>query len=118
MQVPLQVAFRHMERSEEIETLVREKVAKLGDFSDQIVSCHVVVEPKGKQRLYDVRINLTLPGIEISVSHEPSNHPEYKDVQVALRDAFDSAVRQIEDSIRRKRGFVKTHEPSPPRGSD
>ena len=117
MQLPLQVSFRHMEHSEEIETLVREKVAKLDEFSDHIMSCRVVVEPKGKQHLhgnlYEVRIDLTVPGEEIAVTLESNQHTEHRDIQIALRDAFDSAVRLLEDYVRRKRLDVKTLEEAP-----
>jgi len=114
MQLPLQISFRHMEPSAWIEKLVREKAAKLDLFFDHIMGCRVVIEPKGKHHvhgnLYDVRIALTVPGEEIAVTREPNDGVEYRDIQVAIRDAFDSASRQVEDYIRRKRGFVKAHE--------
>lgn len=117
MQLPLQVSFRHMEHSEEIEKLVRAKAAKLDEFSDHIMRCRVVVEPKGKHHLhgnlYEVHIDLTVPGEEIAVTHEPTQHTEYRDVHMALRDAFDSAGRLLEDYVRRKRHDVKTLETTP-----
>ena len=117
MQLPLQISFRHMEPSEGIEKLVRDKAAKLDEFSDRIMSCRVVVEPKGKHRLhgnlYDVRIDLTVPGEEIAVTREPNQHTEYRDIHIALRDAFDSAGRLLEDYVRRKRLDVKTLETAP-----
>jgi cold shock CspA family protein/ribosome-associated translation inhibitor RaiA len=117
MQLPLQVSFRHMKHSEAIEALVREKAAKLDTFSDHIMSCRVVVEPVGKHHqhgnLYEVRIDLTVPDEEIVVTREPSQHTEYRDIHVALRDAFDSARRKLEDYVRRRRGDVKTLETAP-----
>jgi cold shock CspA family protein/ribosome-associated translation inhibitor RaiA len=119
MQLPLQVSFRHMAPSGAIEAIVRERAAKLDDFFDHIMSCRVVVELAGKHHrhgnLYEVRIDLTVPGEEIVVTREPSEHIENRDIQVALRDAFDSARRQLEDYVRRRRGLVKTHE-TPPHG--
>jgi cold shock CspA family protein/ribosome-associated translation inhibitor RaiA len=106
-----------MKHSGAIEAMVREKAAKLGTFSDQIMSCRVLVEPAGKHHQrgnqYEVRIDLTVVGEEIAVSRVPGRHAEYKDLQVALRDAFDAARRQLEDYGRRRRGAVKTHEASP-----
>ena len=52
MQLPLQVSFRHMEHSEAIEALIRERAAKLDTFADHIMSCRVVVEPAGKHHLH------------------------------------------------------------------
>jgi cold shock CspA family protein/ribosome-associated translation inhibitor RaiA len=106
-----------MGHSEAIEALVRDKAAKLDSFSDHIMSCRIVVEPAGKHHLhgnlYVVRIDLTVPGEEIVVTREPSEHTEYRDIHVALRDAFDSARRKLEDYVRRRRQFVKTLETAP-----
>lgn len=117
MQLPLQVSFRHMEPSDVIETLVREKAARLDTFAGHIMSCRVVVEPKGKHHqhgnLYEVRIDLTVPGDEIVVTREPNQHTEYRDIHVALRDAFDSARRQLEDYVRRRRVDEKVLEQAP-----
>jgi len=117
MQLPLQVSFRHMEHSETIEALVREKASRLDEFATQIMSCRVVVEPVGKHHLhgnlYEVRIDIMVPGEEIAVTREPSEHTEYKDIQVAIRDAFDSARRRLEDYVRRRRGAVKALETAP-----
>lgn len=119
MQLPLQVSFRHMEHSDLIEAIVREKAAALDKFANHIMSCRVVVEPAGRHHqhgnLHEVKIDLTLPGGEIAVTREPSQHTEYRDISVALRDAFDSARRQLEDYVRRQRGAVKAHE-TPPHG--
>jgi cold shock CspA family protein len=114
MQLPLQVSFRHMDPSEAIEAIVRERADELDTFAGDIMSCRVVVEPAGKHHehgnLYEVRIDLTLPGEEIAVTREPGKHTEYKDIQVAVRDAFDAARRKLEDYVRRRRQDVKTHE--------
>jgi cold shock CspA family protein/ribosome-associated translation inhibitor RaiA len=117
MQLPLQISFRHMEPSAAIEAIVREKAASLDTFAGHIMSCRVVVEPAGKHHergnLYAVRIDITVPGEEIAVTRESSEHSAYRDIQVALRDAFDSARRQLEDYTRRRRGTVKALETAP-----
>ena len=110
MQIPLQITIRDMEHSEALETHIRDKVNKLEEFFNHIMSCRVVVEmphkhhQQGKQ--FNVRIDIGVPGSEIVVNRD---HDE--DVYVALRDAFDAAKRQLEDYVRKHRGDVKTHEP-------
>lgn len=117
MQLPLQVSFRRMEPSAAIEAVVRQRAARLDKFADRIMSCRVVVQPAGMHRAhgnqYEIRIDITLPGEELSVTREPSEHVEYKDISVVIRDAFDAARRQLEDFVRRRRGAVKAHEPAP-----
>jgi ribosomal subunit interface protein len=110
MQIPLQITIRDMEHSDALETHIRDKVNKLEEFFNHIMSCRVVVEMphkhhhQGKQ--FNVRIDIGVPGSEIVVNRD---HAE--DVYVALRDAFDAAKRQLEDYARKMRGDVKTHGP-------
>ena len=117
VQLPLQITFHHMERSEAIEKIIREKAKKLDKYADRIMSCRVVVEVPHRHHQhgnqYQVRIDLKLPGHEIVINREPPEHAADKDISVALRDAFDSARRQIEDHVRDQRGFVKSHEEAP-----
>jgi ribosomal subunit interface protein len=108
MKLPVQVAFRGLETSAAVEAAVREKVAKLEQFSEQLMSCRVEIEQLDKHRHqgrpFLVRIDVTLPGHELSVNQQPN-----EDVYVALRDAFDAMRRQLEDAVRRTRGQVKAH---------
>jgi cold shock CspA family protein len=108
-----------MEHNDAIEALIREKADWLDRFTSDIMSCRVVVEPAGKHHqrgnLIEVRIDLTVPGEEIVVTREPSEHTEYRDFQVALRDAFDTTRRKLEEYVRRRRKDIKAHE-TPPHG--
>jgi ribosomal subunit interface protein len=110
MQTPLQMTVRGIDHSNAMEAHIRGKVDKLEEFFDHITSCRVVVElphkhqHQGKQ--FNVRIDIGVPGSEIVVNRDHS-----EDVYVALRDAFDSAKRKLEDYARKLRGDVKTHFP-------
>ncbi|MCL5669626.1 MAG: HPF/RaiA family ribosome-associated protein [Gammaproteobacteria bacterium] len=109
MQIPLQITFRDMPPSPAVEARIRQKVQKLESFYDRIMGCRVVVNMPQKHhhqgKLYNVRIDITVPGGEIAVNRQPD-----EDVYVALRDAFNAAGRQLEDYAREQRGDVKTHE--------
>ena len=114
MESPLEISFRNMDSSPAVEARIREKVAKLEQFFDRIVTCRVVVEAEHRRHhkgnLYNVRIAIGVPGDEIVVNRNgPKNHA-HEDVYVALRDAFNAAGRQLEDHARKVRGDVKTHE--------
>lgn len=110
MQIPLQVIFRNLTHSDAIEAEVRKRVAKLEQFYEHIMGCRVTVETVGKHqhqgKLYNVHVDLTVPGGEVVVTRDHS----HEDVYVAIRDALDSAKRKLEDHIRRQRGQVKAHE--------
>jgi ribosomal subunit interface protein len=113
MQTPLQLSFKNMDASPAIEARIRDKVAKLEQFHDRIVGCNVVVEAphrhQHKGKLYNVRIDLSVPGKDLHIGRSgPQNHA-HEDVYVAIRDAFNAAGRLLEDQTRRMRGDVKTH---------
>jgi ribosomal subunit interface protein len=109
MQVPLQIAFRDLPHSDAIEAHIREKAGKLETFFDRIIACRIVVgmiqKHKHQGKLFNVRIDLTVPGAELVV-----NRDKAEDVYVAIRDAFDATKRKLEDQARRLNGDVKTHE--------
>lgn len=112
MQIPLQITFRNMPLSEAIEAKITEKAAKLDKYFSRIMSCRVVVEESQRRqhqgKLFSVHIDITVPGKEMAVTRE-----ENEDPYVAVRDAFNTAVRRLEEHGRQKRGEVKTHEKPP-----
>jgi len=132
MQLPLQITFRNMERVAGIEELLRAEAEKLETFYNQIMGCRVAVEMPhghhGKGNLYHIRIDLTLPGKELVIKHEPGLSKgirqaggremqkrlevgaPHRDLRLAIRDAFKVAGRRLQDYARRQRGDVKTHE--------
>ena len=44
MQIPLQITFRHMERTDALEAKIREKAQKLEQFAEHITSCRVTID--------------------------------------------------------------------------
>jgi ribosomal subunit interface protein len=113
MKLPLQITTRNVSLSEAAEAGIREKAAKLDTFYDRIMSCRVVVEAPHRHQqqgiLYNVRIDITVPGTELIVKREP-----HEDLYVSIRDAFDAARRQLQTYARKQRGEVKLHEPQAP----
>lgn len=115
MKLPLQISFHNLDRIESIENRIWEEAAKLDEFCGHIMSCRVVVDVPHRHHVtgnvYQVRIDIKVPGEEIAVTHEPAEHdPYYENFDVAIRDAFDSAARRLEDYVRRQRRDVKHHE--------
>ncbi len=110
MQLPLQISFHGIARSNALYAAVQEKAEKLDRYYDRIIGCRVVLALDGRHRhkgkQFSVRIDLTVPGGEIAVTRE-----HHEDIQVALREAFDAARRRLEDYARGQRGDVKRHPP-------
>ena len=128
---PVQVTFRNVAASPALEQEIRARAAWLERFYPPLIGCRVLVEIPHRHRErgkpVHIRIDLSVPGEDIVVSHEPTLHATLEDLQgdaahkladlegphkdayVALHDAFDIARRRLEDHARRQRGDVKTH---------
>ncbi len=119
MQVPLQITFKEVDHSDAVEARIRERVDRLDQFYPRITSCRVVVAKTNRHHhsgnLFVIRIDLRVPGEEITVSRDAGINKAHKDIYVSIRDAFDAAQRGLEDYARRQRRDVKTLE-RPPRG--
>jgi cold shock CspA family protein len=114
MQTPAEIAFQHCEPSEEIRAEVDRQTQRLERFSSRITSCHVVVTKSAarhkKGDLYRVDLRIAMPGQkDVIVDRSHGDAPEHEHAEVAIRDAFDAAIRRIEDVMRDLRGEVKQH---------
>jgi cold shock CspA family protein len=129
MHRPPTITFRGIDHSPTLEAAIRARINKLETYYGAIVGCRVLVEPAQRHHetgnRYHVRIDISVPGDDIVVAHEPSLHatertielaetarvnepdPERKHVLVAIREAFDIARRRLQDYARRQRGTVK-----------
>jgi hypothetical protein len=106
MQVPVQVTFKGLPVNDEIERACVQHAQGLEKFG-RITSCRVVIDQphhhKKHGNLFDVRIDLRIPGKEIAVSRTPPEHTKSEHADVALREAFDEARRQLQDAVRERR---------------
>lgn len=108
MQVPLQITLRNIPPSPALTEKIRAKVDKLEALGRRVVGCSVTVDARHRHhaqgREFTVRIDLRVPGREIVVTRD-----HHEDVYVALRDAFDVAVRESAEQTEIVRGRVKQH---------
>ncbi|MFO7655106.1 MAG: HPF/RaiA family ribosome-associated protein [Candidatus Krumholzibacteriia bacterium] len=114
MQVPLELSFRGIENTGDVETLVRDKVEKLEEITDRLISCRVAVErTQESQRSgnpYGIRIEIRVPGsseiiVRESVDADDSREP----LATLVRAGFNTARRQLREAIARQRGQEKLH---------
>ncbi len=113
MQNPVQIAFHGIDKSDAVESRIREKVAKLEQFFDRITTCRVTVEQHHRSRSelthkdepYHVSIFLGVPGEDLVVKRDPKNFDslkDHQDVNIAVRDAFDTMERRLREYVRRR----------------
>ena len=111
MELPLSVTFRDMESSAAIEDDVAHQVDKLERRFGRIMSCRVVIEAphkhRHKGRMYQVSVDLKVPGREIAANSTGPKDHAHEDMHVAIRDAFAAVERRLQDHARKSQGAVK-----------
>jgi ribosome-associated translation inhibitor RaiA len=126
MELPVQITYRGLDPSEALSDLIHKEADKLGTFFDRIIACRVLVEREQRHLRsgapFTVRIDLTVPGAELTIDTAKSLRtlaPDdetaarrksadidaaHKDPALAVRDAFRRARRRTQDFARGKMG--------------
>lgn len=123
MQIPIQITFHGIDKSDAVETRIREKVSKLEHFFDRITACRVVVERHHSSRTnlttknqpFHVSIILEVPGEELVVKRDPKDEDalkDHRDINIAVRDAFATMQRRLKEYVA-KRWRDGRHSPAP-----
>jgi ribosome-associated translation inhibitor RaiA len=111
MKLPLEIVFRNVNRTPEVEDRIRMKAGKLDRMFDRITGCRVVVESPHKKQAkghtYHVTVEVQVPSETIVVNRDPQNH-DHEELGIALRDAFAAAQRRLR-SYSRKRNASTSH---------
>jgi len=102
--LPLQITSRNLELTEPIKANIREHAEKLDKYYGRITSCRITVEALPHRSLYNLHIDITVPGAELVIKLDPNT-----DLYLAIRDAFQDARRKLEDFASRQRGDIKQH---------
>lgn len=109
MKLPLEIVFRNVNRTEELEERIRSKAKKLDRMFDRITGCRVVVESphnkRAKGHTYHVTVEVNVPSEMIVVNRDPQNH-DHDDLGIALRDAFAAAQRQLRAYSKKRNASV------------
>lgn len=108
MQVPLEIDFRNVKRSDAVSEHIHEKADKLEQFSHHIISCHVTLEQtqpsESNHTFYRTNILVEVPGKELDASHDSDEN-----LYVTIKEAFQKITRQVEDYKDMVTGHVKHH---------
>lgn len=129
MKSELQITYRNMKHSAEVEKWIRAEVEKLDGLYSRVMGCRVAVEVPHRHHKkgspYHIRIDLTVPHGEIVVKREPSLNAvarhlgerdtkkrsevkvPHRELRQAINDAFKAAGRRLQDYARRQRGDIK-----------
>ncbi len=114
MQIPLEISYRDIKKTDNIDNLIREKVNKLERVCDHMTSCRVAVErPQGTisdGSPFRIRIDMRVPpGHELIVERKPGEGSMSDSLEKVIRYAFDAAKKQLEKITQKQRSNVKLH---------
>ena len=104
MTTEVEVHFHGIEKSDAIEQRVREKIAKLQKHFERMTSCRVAIEAPQrstpqKPKVFEIKIEIGMPGRQpIVVRHERVGSHASEELCLALRDAFEAAVRKVDST--------------------
>src|SRR5712671_3965378 len=115
----VQVTFRNLSEIPDVRQLVENRVQKLETFCKPILSCRVVIEVPAKHHRkgfpFNVRIDAYLTDGRVIVKHAAASYAGQREIsnekvrmgsettsernslQMTIRDAFDSARRQLQE---------------------
>jgi cold shock CspA family protein/ribosome-associated translation inhibitor RaiA len=114
MKVPLNMTFRNVTKSTNIEALIRKQAAKLERVCPHLVSCRVAVEkPQAHQKSgnpFRVRLDVTVPPAHELVTVRNAGEGDlHEQLPTVVRRAFDAMQRQLKKLVEKQRGNVKLH---------
>ena len=108
MQLPLDISYRGVEKSDQLDALIRDKASRLDRFCDHISRCDVVVEqPNHAQHSgnpFRVRIDVTVPpGHELVADERQNAHEMHEPLSKVINDAFKAMERQLKTLVEKQR---------------
>lgn len=115
MERPLQIAFKNVESSTSLETLIRERVERLQRFHPNITGARVVVEiphrsPEGAKPPLGIAVEIDVPGRGPVVAKGEEERRAMKgDHLPIVNRVFEAAERQLEQITAIRKGEVKLH---------
>src|SRR3712207_7072187 len=106
MELPIEISYRGVEKSDDIDTLIRTKAARLDKFCDHITRCEVAIEqPNQSQREgspFRVRVDVTVPpGHELIADEKQTEHDMHEPLSKIINDAFKTMERQLKELVER-----------------
>jgi hypothetical protein len=129
MKVEPTITIRRIGTPEVLEADIRRRLARLERFYPSIIAAHVLVELAERRhvegRKWRVRIEVSVPGERIVVTHDASLRPDlraravqrtrkqdepeaaHRYARVAVREGFEATRRQLQDYARRQRGAAR-----------
>jgi putative sigma-54 modulation protein len=101
MLAPLEISFKGLESSRSVENKIAERASRLEKHFDRITHMRVVVAAPNKLahkgQHYQVKLEISVPGsAPVIISEDPAGNNPHTDLLIAIRDAFETAERKLD----------------------
>ena len=108
MQLPVNITYRGIEKSDQIDNLVMSYAARLDKFCDHINRCDVAIEQTNKTHHkgnpYRCRIDVTVrPRHELVSDEEQMDNGSHEPLNKVIHDAFKTMERQLRHLVEKQR---------------
>lgn len=107
MTFPIEISYRAMTSSDELNALIHEKAEGLARLDGGVTRCRVVLGAPHRHQQHghacSVHIDLHLPGEPLVITHDPGHAEDHEDMERTIRDAFQAAHRRLRDRVKRDR---------------
>jgi cold shock CspA family protein/ribosome-associated translation inhibitor RaiA len=114
MQGPVEITFKDIKKTSELEDLINQKIAKLERICNYMISCRVIVErPQtypDRGNPHRVRIDIKVPPAHEIVAKQSASEGDMHDpLQTVIIKTFNAAERQLKELTDRQHRETKTH---------
>ena len=108
MQLPINITYRGVEKSDDVDSLVLEYAGRLDKFCDHINRCDVAIEQPNhahqKGNPFRVRIDVTVrPRHELVVEEKQTDNGTHEPLKKVIHDAFKTMERQLRHLVEKQR---------------
>jgi ribosome-associated translation inhibitor RaiA len=118
MNVPPEIVFHDMDRSQWVEDYILERLGHMEKLADNITSARVILtRDQGshhKGNLYRVTVDVRLPPHhELAARKERNVGDMHEELRPLIKSAFDALESQLRETVEKRRRDVKTHQEGP-----
>ena len=108
MQLPVNITYRGLEKSDKIDNLVLTYAARLEKFCDHINRCDVAIEQPNKTHHkgnpYRCRLDVTVaPRHELVSDEQQMDNGSHEPLAKVIHDAFKTMERQLRHLVEKQR---------------
>ncbi|MBY6069435.1 HPF/RaiA family ribosome-associated protein [Leisingera aquaemixtae] len=115
MQTEPVVTYRNVDPSPSVDALVARRVEALERINNRIVGCETVIEAPQKRKVtgreYRVRLTLSVPGPDITVTRTSAKGSAREDLALALNRAFSAAEKLLKRQKKTMAAIKVKHHP-------